>query len=359
MWFNLVKLKELSLPKTLKLEDVFKGFDITPLQRLEVMDPDKFEELTEVWLHSKIQNKYQNIKRNGGAGDKGRDIIGYYLKSKKIDIYQCKHYQNPLSFSDMSKEFLKLCYYTFKKDFSIPESYFIVSSKGCSTKFRTDYLDKPKNINKKLIDCMKKNEIKLEGKKLKDIIGFTKYIESFDFRIVKEIVPATLIEEFWGSKYRPYYFGGGLKPFVKPNVEIPSEIQEEERQYINQLLLVYSEKDGFKYITSKKIPEKYNKHFEWQRTYYYSIETFRRVVRDNLPSIDYFNEVEDAIFEGINDIVIDPFSDGYKKLTDSLKMSTLMNLDMCTLKSELSPNEKKGVCHRLTNKKRIRWVEDE
>jgi len=72
--------------------------------------------------------------------------------------------------------------------------------------------------------------------------------------------------------------------------------------------------------------------------------------------MDLFEEVEDIVHQGINDIIIHPRYQGFDRLDKSLERVTNMNLDSCKLKGFLRPNDKKGVCHRLANNDKIRWV---
>lgn len=349
---------DLKLPNNLTLNDIYGGPSITPLDRLVIIEDGKFEELTEVWAYEKIGQKYKEVKRFGGPGDKGRDIVGYYEENYpyKIDIYQCKHYKDQLSFSGILKEFAKLCYYTFIKKYPIPQKYYLVSPRGCGTTLRTDYIDNPNNINKKLCDSIKDEKIKVDKIQLSSITGFIHYVETFNFSITEEVTPLRLIEEFSKSKYYPYYFGGGLRNFNPGPPNKPDSIQKEEEIYINQLLEVYSELDGKNYSKVTEIDSQYIEHFEMQRTFYYTIESFRRAVRDSLPSMELFDQIEDTINQGINDITTDPTINGFTRLKNSLERTILMNLDSCQLKNYLKPNDKKGVCHRLANANKVRWI---
>lgn len=351
---------ELRTPTNLTLDRIYNGPKITPLQQLSLMDDSQFEELTEVWAHGKIGDKYKKVKRFAGPGDKGRDIVGYYDDNNlsKIDIYQCKHYKDQLTITNMLKEFTKLCYYTFTNRYPIPENYYIVSSKGCGPTLRTDFIDKPTEINSKLCEYIISSEVRIEKVKLSSVDNFFDWVKNFNFSIVKEITQQDLIDDFWNSKYRPYYFGGGLDNFIfqpaPPNK--PDSVQKEEENYVNQLLEVYSESKGFLYSSIDDLNPQFKNHFEMQRTYYYTIESFRTAVRDSLPSLELFDETEEIIHQGVNDIIINPFLNGYQRLDKSLERAVNMNLDACKLKNYLRPNDKKGVCHRLANSQKVRWV---
>lgn len=89
-------------------------YDITPKERLALMDEDTYEELVAIWAFACLKSKYKDVYRIGGAGDKGRDVCAYIdLSEDKYDLYQCKHYKNALTYSDINIEFGKLIYYSF------------------------------------------------------------------------------------------------------------------------------------------------------------------------------------------------------------------------------------------------------
>ena len=91
---------------------------ILPIDRMKLMDAHEFEELTAIWiLHSK---NCANVCTIGGSKDGGRDIVAYYAStSGDFDIYQCKHYSNPMTPSVYCVEFGKLCYYTWIEKYRI------------------------------------------------------------------------------------------------------------------------------------------------------------------------------------------------------------------------------------------------
>lgn len=101
---------------------------IPPIDKVHVMDEDSFEQFTLEWLYGCKKTKYSSIRRVGGAGDKGRDIIAYY-NDGAVDYYQCKHYNTALMPTDYYLELGKLCYYTYNKEIPIPKEYYIIVSK--------------------------------------------------------------------------------------------------------------------------------------------------------------------------------------------------------------------------------------
>ena len=103
---------ELSKPH-IDLELYGTDTNIAPIDKVHIMDEDSFEQFTLEWLYGCKKEKYLSIKRIGGAGDKGRDIVGYYSDGT-VDYYQCKHYNAGLAPTNYYMELGKLCYYTYK-----------------------------------------------------------------------------------------------------------------------------------------------------------------------------------------------------------------------------------------------------
>ena len=66
---------------------------IPPIDKVHVMDEDSFEQFTLEWLYGCKKSKYSSIKRLGGAGDKGRDVIAYYRRFTNPFYPRCPHKQ--------------------------------------------------------------------------------------------------------------------------------------------------------------------------------------------------------------------------------------------------------------------------
>lgn len=64
--------------------------NIAPTDKVHIMDEDSFEQFTLEWLFGCKKSKYSSIKRIGGAGDKGQDVVGYYsdtlTDSQQFDV---------------------------------------------------------------------------------------------------------------------------------------------------------------------------------------------------------------------------------------------------------------------------------
>ena len=115
--------------------------NIPPISKVKIMEENEFEQFTLEWIYACKSSLYTSVVRIGGAGDKGRDVIGYYADGT-VDYYQCKHYKDPLAPSDYYLEFGKLCYYTYKKEIKVPQNYYIVASNDVGRAL-LDLIEKP------------------------------------------------------------------------------------------------------------------------------------------------------------------------------------------------------------------------
>lgn len=350
------------LPKCNKIEtyNPYAGQNIPPLDRLKIMGEDDFEDLVLEWANGYIKNKYIKVSRMAGSGDKGRDIVAYY-ENRKYDIYQCKHYEKTLSPSNYWVEFGKLCYYTYNKSYNIPRKYYIVASNGIGQKLR-DLIDNPKSINEELIKqwdshckngITKKESIVLEGNLLE-------YIKNFDFSIVDDLPPLSLIEQYSQTAYYKFRFGGGIKKRVKP--KIPEDISNEEQElnYIKELFKVYSHQSRQNIINIYQLQNnnKLYRHLLRQREDFYMAQALKRFSRDEYLDTEPYKEIRDEVFKGIIDCCEEEYNDYYKKVNNVLSLARSITLESMQF-GVIAPSEKVGMCHDLVNDSEISWVEND
>ena len=331
---------------------------ISPYDRIRTMSDTEFEDLTAAWV-LKVKN-YANVCTVGGSKDAGRDIVAYYASpTDKIDIYQCKHCNKPLSPAIYCVEFGKLCCYTWKGTYRVPEKYYIVGSNGIGDSLRT-LIEHPERINAYLTSnwdkyCRKKNKITSDGVKLDD--DLKEYIQSFDFTIVDEVSPQTLIKEMESSKLYKYFFGGGLK--TRPFVPKPAnEMGENELAfpYVQQLFHVYSESIERPVKRKEDITdEQYVKHLQAQRHCYYSAQSLARFARDELIDNDFYRQIETEVQYAIQY----PSYQKYPSRFDRVEKVLSVARDLNIINPILQPNslDKCGICHELVNEGELMWYE--
>ncbi len=361
---NLQELEQPGPVLALTPEEILMGPPIDPKERVRLYDDDKFEEFICEWAFLCLQKsgEYIAVRRFGGSGDLGRDILGYLelpLKASRFDIYQCKHYKEPIAPGDIWPELAKLCVFTREKRFPVPRYYFVVAPQDVGPPLG-GLIDEPGKLRAELQGVWDKKCAKairrgityaLEGELLD-------HVQAFPFEIVRCKPIHEVIDEF--SKCGRYAgrFGGGLKP--PPADEVPPRsIQVDETRYVEQLLAAYSDDTGQVFSTVGDLAgSTFEADLHRQRERFYSAETLRRFARDNQPSAATYEDITQQMHSGIIDRVIACFPSGYQRMLATMTTAAQVVISNHPLRSYLKPQSKQGICHQLANDDRIYWVRD-
>jgi hypothetical protein len=341
---------------------------IPPIDKLKLVSPTQFEEMIEEWIYGYLKPRYEEVEkvvRIGGAGDKGRDVIAYktYSKdSKKVvwENYQCKHYNNPITPSEIWVEFGKLCYYTYIGDYTKPEKYYIVSPLGVGGTLH-DLIMNPKQLREELINawdkkCLKgitkKGEVPLTG-------DFKTYVEKFDFSIVDWINPGEFIEQYRKTIYFPFRFGGGLQKLPNRPQKAPEQIDNNELLYIQKLFDAYTDNKKSKIEKIEDLKEQafLRNHFNRQRTYFYRAESLKVFERETIPNgLNVFNDLKEQVYHGIIDIVYSEYKDGLERVKATTQAArNLLISNGNILSNVIDGNDKCGICHQLANDENLEY----
>jgi hypothetical protein len=346
-------------------QTILLGKPIPAIDRLKLFSPAEYEMFIQEWLFGFLKNKYQKVRRSGGAGDKGRDVIAYKKfninnAELKWDNYQCKHYNRPLMPSNIWVELGKLCFYTHRQDFTVPNKYFFVAPHGVGSSLG-DLLENPEDLKKDLIknwDKYCKTEI-TKGQIIELKGRFEQYVKNFDFSIMGYIDPLEIIEQHQQTRYHIPRFGGGLNKARPINIVTPTEITNIEMNYVNKLLQAYSDHAKKQIDTLDKLQEfsNYISHFNRQREHFYLAESLHKFERDTLPEgTNGFKELKNEIFDGVIDIVESNFKDGFEKVKKVTQEARKLEITSNVLISVLTGNDRSGICHHLANEDKIDWV---
>ena len=335
--------------------------NITPINKVRIMEENEFEQFTLEWIYACKSPLYERVVKIGGAGDKGRDVIGYF-EDNTVDYYQCKHYKEPLAPSNFYLEFGKLCYFTYKKEIKVPKNYYIVASNDVGSSLMS-LIENPNKISEELIKNWDKHCKDKITKTVKVDLddAFIAYIKAFDFSIVSTYPIAKIIDEHIHTVYGSIRFGGESVDIGE--VKAPDDhFANYEMKYITALLKAYSEELDVQIDTVEalKAYSRFFTHFGRQRKDYYSAETIRRFVRDTLTDGKQFDVLKNEIYDGIIDVHEQAYESGYKRLVADLTQAVKINTTKSLLDSKLncvSNSVRKGVCHMLVNDDKIRWVD--
>ncbi|NWJ49447.1 MAG: hypothetical protein HXX14_01150 [Bacteroidetes bacterium] len=343
------------------LNEITYGSYILPIKRIELYSAKEWEEFIEEWLDVKKED-YLSTENSGGANDKGRDIVAYIDDPKinpnyyKWDCYQCKHYGNPITPSDVYVEFGKIIYYCFIEEYPVPRKYFFVAPKDCGSSL-SHLLLKPAVLK----DAIKENwkekcqkgitktrEIPLEGKLLD-------YFETFDFSIFDKIKRKEVIEEHKKHFNHLRRFGGSLPARPKLNDDdVPSAIQAHEINYVKNLLSAYNSAGMLSVSRIEDLKGLHESHFKKARTCFHLAEQLRVLYRDSLP-VDTFEDFQTEIHNGIQNTVESTHKDGFEKVKAVEDKAQQIQITSSPYLSVIKPQDRTGICHQLSNNGIINW----
>ncbi len=355
-------LEDITAPKaslSYSSAHVVNGIPIPAIKRIEIFSAEEWEEFVEEWTQSLIP-LYHDVKRLSGAGDKGRDVVGFCDKDKfkgVWDLYQCKHYQDKLQPSDIWIEIGKIIYHTKQDGYNSPRKFYFIVPKGVGIKLSGILLDKEKikkglqeNWDKYCRDQIESGTaINLDGELLT-------FFENFDFSIFSWMSSVELVKGHASTPFHATRFGGGLPPVPK-EINIPKQIQNTEHRYINQLLEAYSDhtKQDLTTINHLENHQDIKKHFLRSRESFYSAESLRNFARDNVAP-GTFESLQNDVYDGVIDTCEMEHKDGYERIKNTTNKAMDLPLANNALNTATSPKNKQGICHQLSNDDRLIWV---
>jgi hypothetical protein len=315
------------------------------------LDDIELEKLVRKWADCQITKKYKSSMRYGGAGDLGRDVVGFYTDQKhegEWDNYQCKQLGKSLQTNEGMCELGKILYFAHKGHFSIPKNYYFVAPRGINKNLK-GWIQNPTQLKKNLIeqwDRYCRNHI-TKNKEICLTPELEQVINSFEFSTV-QIVDLDVI--VFDSVFRGVLvdeFGGEL--LSAPAGDVPKVINERELIYVSKVLDVYSEYDQQVYVKPEDIigHDEFEDDFMDQRERFYSAEAFRAFYRDNTVE-GILENFEREIIKGIK------YSDSFERMCSVLaEAGKLQPSGKLAIHGKI--DVKQGYCHHFANENRLNW----
>lgn len=336
---------------------VANGQLIAPIERIKIFSYTQWEEFVLEWADS-LRSEYYLVERCGGAGDMGRDIIATCIDAKDgWDNFQCKHYRAPLTPSDIWIELGKVVYYTHVGEYTYPRRYHFVAPQGAGTKL-SNLLKRPDELRAGLIAAWDdKCRTKITSTTIVELNSTLRtYLNGLDFGIFDAIPPLRIIDEHARTRWYVARFGGGLPH--RPQPDKPPIIPAiEEATYVRRLLDAYGDHLKRELATIDDLSRESDllDHFGDSRLEFYSAESLRGFSRDTLPPGE-FDKLQDEIHSGIKDEIRGDHPDGYRRVVAVVKTARSLQLSAHALHSQVSIRDRGGICHQLSNDKKVRWV---
>lgn len=351
----LQEIPDLPLDRQYSSHHVSFGMPIPAINRVRLFSSDEWEEFVQEWAHS-LKDKYVSVKRYGGPGDQGLDVIGFKSADgfeDAWDNYQCKHYDHPLYPSDVWPEIAKIIYYSFIGEYTTPIKCYFVAPQDVGKTLAT-LLGNPAKLKSEAESNWPENgitstrPIPLEG-------ALLEHFKSFDFSIFSSRSVLDIINDHRRTLWHALRFGGGLPPRDEP-LPPPDEVQEIESRYITQLMEAYSDHLG-ETVEKTALGEhqQIENHFNRQRELFFHAEGLRSFSRDNVPE-GTFESLLDEIFDGVIDICENPYLDGLARVRATVSHAAVIQTQANPLSSVVKVKDKQGICHHLANEDRLIWV---
>lgn len=320
------------------------------------MDDVELEQFVLDWVNAKKMG-YVEVKRFSGAGDLGRDVVGFLSKERHEGDwhnYQCKQYAKTLPTDTALCEIGKILYYAFQGEFSVPTRYFFVAPRGVNRNLEK-LIFKPSEFKSKLTSewdqyCADKI---IDGTKITLEPTLRQFVEAFDFSTISCLSLDDILNDPAATPILYKWFKAD--PGEAPKGNTPQNISSSELPYINQLVSAYSQREAKIFSSHTDIasyPE-HNEHLSRQRERFYHADAFKRFYRDNTDQTvieDFESEILDGVVEKCNA----KFNDALERV-DAVMSQAAQVKPSGILESHARVAVRQGICHHFANEGKLKW----
>lgn len=331
---------------------------VSPQGRIQLYNDTDWEEFIREWATA-LQPGYVQIKRFGGAGDRGADVAAFKTDrgfEGPWDCFQGKHYSSTLGFSDAGPEMLKVFRSVDAGHWSMPDTYQFLAPRGCGTQLN-QLLSQPTNLETRFLEELQDLDKPLgKGLSADALTAIVALASNTDFSMFKSVELLDAIALHRTTPYHVERFGTPLAD--RPAHELPpAGVGPRETRYVDQLLEVYNERHPTEDIRIDNVGARSDvgEHFRRQREAFYKAESLRVYARDSVPP-GTFDRLQDDIHAGVVDVADDNHPDGWTRLTRVLSQVVNLPLNHHTLIQVSDLEDRKGICHQLANGDRVTWV---
>jgi hypothetical protein len=336
------------------------GTDAPPMdpeQRIYFYSPDEWERFIKEWAYV-LKNDYLQVKRHGGSGDLGLDIIGL-LDDAGLDgawdCFQCKRYEKPLAPGDAYAEMYKIIRGVTMQDFTKPRHYKFLAPKGCG-KALNRLLSSPSRLGQGFNAWLmgKTSPLHQEEGALKRLLIAA--AEDFDFSIFRTEEFEDVLQLHRKSPYHTLRFGSTTLQRTSQAAAAPPVVDvARESVYVKKLIDVYNERHGLAWVSEADIDKKSTReHFNRQRECFFSAEDLRLTARDQVP-VEVFTDLQQEVLDGVVEVEQSTHASGWTRLTAITSKADILPLTASPLIRIVKQKDRTGLCHQLANDDRLNW----
>ena len=326
---------------------------VAPVAQLRLLHSTEWEKFVEECCLTLEATKYEKVKHLGMPGDKGRDveaIVSLPRVQHGWDLYQCKHYKDPVSPSAIFPEMAKFFGHLAGNSYPEPRTYYICAPQDCGVELHDLLSGKPGEFRAAFLEAWRKGSRGLKTTltpQLEAVVG------AFDFGRFKELPCRDLVKMHAADK-AAHYKRFGIKPRRGADDDAPKSPTKKEEQYIAQLLAVYSEHAGNQ-IQLKELPSDYEEHLLDCRSEFYSAVGLERFSRDVFPG--EFDVFLSLMLKTVKSATSLPtHKSGFERLNATVDRSHQFSMPESPLSESFRPPDMPGACHHLANAGKLKWV---
>ena len=325
--------------------------------RIYALNDADLERLTDDWVAS-MRSRYPDSDRFSGAGDMGRDVVGYRTAARfdgPWDNFQCKQLRKPLGEPEFIRELGKIFHHSLAGNFRLPAHFYYVAPRGAVRNVR-DLIGQPSRIGPRLIakwdDWCASNLVEDETIALSDKVR--EEIGCYDFANVTLLESSKLIRTDAMLPVLVKWFDAD--PGAAPVGSMPPVVMPEEAKYVSQLFKAYQERGAGSFASGDEAlaHAEFGPHFRVQRERFFDAAAFKRYYRDSTePAV--LETFENDMFHGVFDTHGLNHADTMTKIT--AVMNEAKNVSVSGILGKYARVAvKQGVVHHFANEDVLPWV---
>ncbi len=333
---------------------------LRPEQIIYFYSPDEWEVFVREWA-SALQNDYFQVKRHGGANDRGVDVLGLLTSAGvtgEWDCYQCKHYASPLGAADAFAEMLKIFHGVVDQAYTFPRKYRFLAPRGCIRSL-DKLFDNPDQLKDKFLDWLQKSTCPVNALPSDTQGQITQLAQMADYSIFKSEQLQDVLEVHSSTDHHVLRFGTLMRR--RENVTVPpTDVLDGEAVYIQKLVDIYNEKNASSWTTAAEVSaDKWSEnHLLRQREAFFSAEDLRVQAREQVPERIYESFKQD-VYDSVVEMEQALHASGLARLTTVLTTAASLVLPSNAIMVISKPRDLKGLCHHLANENRLTWSGEE